>query len=496
MAAGAGAGAARAVAWARRGLAAAAGGGARVEVGGAGLRWGDPRAWGPGAGPGAAGGAGAGEGAVEVELVLRAPFAPAGAPPRALGDVVRALGDGSVALAASAVQPGPGAVVADVFERAGPGGVVWERRGLGSQGLAESLRGLGLRMRVRPDGALGGSADPGGRPRPPRMGRQSTNEFLMVAPTAMEFNAEAARDNAFMSPGDEGADGLRRRILAEFSGLHRVLTCDAGLRVHLFEHGPQHGTPDACFPNNWFSTHPAEEGPRGGGSCGPPPGPRLVTYPLAVPNRRPERRADILGFLRGLGRGYDELPLEDQEGTEEAGQGEAGRFLEGTGALVPDRVHGVVYAALSGRCDEGLVEEWAERLGYLKAVTFRATDAAGVPIYHTNVVMAVGTGAAVVCSEAVEDTGERRRLRQSLRKHHEVVEISRSQMGAFCGNVLEVEDGRGLPALAMSSRAHNAFLPEQRAALLRHCAALHHAPVDTLEDVGGGGVRCTLAEIF
>ena len=163
MAAGAGAGAARAAAWARRGLAAAASGGARVEVGRAGLRGGDLRAWGPAAGPGAAGGAGAGEGAVEVELVLRAPFAPAGAPPRALGDVVRALGDGSVALAASAVQPGPGAVVADVFERAGPGGVVWERRGLGSQGLAESLRGLGLRMRVRPDGALGGSADPGGR---------------------------------------------------------------------------------------------------------------------------------------------------------------------------------------------------------------------------------------------------------------------------------------------------------------------------------------------
>jgi hypothetical protein len=318
----------------------------------------------------------------------------------------------------------------------------------------------------------------------------------MVAPTAMEFNAEAARDNAFMSPGEEGADGLRRRILAEFAGLHRVLTRDAGLRVHLFEHGPQHGTPDACFPNNWFSTHPAEEGPLAGGPGALPAGPRLVTYPLAVPNRRPERREDILGFLRGLGRGYTELPLEDREGAEGGGQGEAGRFLEGTGALVPDRVHGVVYAALSGRCDAGLVAEWADRLGYSEAVTFHATDAAGVPIYHTNVVMAVGTGAAVVCSEAVEDAGERRRLLQSLQKHHEVVEISRSQMGAFCGNVLEVEDGRGLPALAMSSRAHNAFLPEQRAALLRHCAALHHAPVNTLEDVGGGGVRCTLAEIF
>ena len=391
-----------------------------------------------------------------------------------------------MALAASAAQPGLGAVVADVFERVGPGGAVWEPRGRGSQGIAEALRGLGLRVRLVPDAALASAGTP-----PSPVGRQSTNEVLMVAPTAMEFNPEAAQDNAFMNaPGEEGADGLRRRILAEFAGLHRVLTRDAGLRVHLFEHSPQHGTPDACFPNNWFSTHPVAEGPRASEGRA-----RLVTYPLAVPNRRPERRPDVLDFLRGLGRGYEEIALEGHEEPEGGREG-GGRYLEGTGALVPDRVHGVVYAALSGRCNADLVTKWVDQMGYSEAVTFRATDAAGVPIYHTNVVMAVGTGVAVVCSEAVEDTGERKRLLQSLNKHHEVVEISRAQMGAFCGNVLEVEDGRGLPALAMSSRAHDAFLPEQRAALLRHCAALHHAPVPTLEDVGGGGVRCTLAEIF
>ena len=136
-------------------------------------------------------------------------------------------------------------------------------------------------------------------------------------------------------------------------------------------------------------------------------------------------------------------------------------------------------------------------MGYLNAVTFHATDAGGVPIYHTNLVMAVGTGVAVVCSGAVDDVDGRRRLLLSLRKFHEVVEISRSPMGSICGNVLEVEDRLGLPALVLSSRAHGVFLPEQRATLLRHCAALQQAPVNTLEEVGGGeGVRGTLAEIF
>jgi hypothetical protein len=77
-----------------------------------------------------------------------------------------------------------------------------------------------------------------------------------------------------------------------------------------------------------------------------------------------------------------------------------------------------------------------------------------------------------------------------------VVEISRAQMEALCGNVLELEDGRGLPVLAMSTRAYNAFTDDQKKVLRKHVAGLHHAPVDTLEFIGGGGVRCTLGELF
>lgn len=132
-------------------------------------------------------------------------------------------------------------------------------------------------------------------------------------------------------------------------------------------------------------------------------------------------------------------------------------------------------------------------MGYVNAVTFHATDVAGVPIYHTNLVMAVGTGVAVVCSEAVDDADERRRLLQSLQNFHEVVEISRSQMGSFCGNVLEVEDRRGLPACPPAP-----MVPFSQSNRLRYCGIAPPSSTPLLTPSrtwAGGGVRCTLAEI-
>ena len=177
---------------------------------------------------------------------------------------------------------------------------------------------------------------------------------------------------------------------------------------------------------------------------------------------------------------------------EEAG----GLYFEGTGVLVLDRINGVAYVALSERADAGLAEKWVQEMGYRDLVTFRSTDGHSGTVYHTNVMMAIGTDVAVVCLESVEDEGERRRLAEALGRTHAVVDITRGQMAALCGNVLELEDGRGLPVLAMSTQAYNAFTEDQRRVLRRHVAALHHAPIDTLEHIGGGGVRCTLAEIF
>jgi hypothetical protein len=401
-------------------------------------------------------------------------------------------------------------LVADEYEWDGPAGAYALARP--SSPLGALLARAGVRL-SRPHSldswraALAARGGGGGG------ARQSTNEVLMVSPSSFGFNAQAAADNFFMHDhgggggggvggieGDEagGGESVTAAALREHAGLVRALGEEAGVRVTLLSHGPHHATPDAVFPNNWFSTHAAGEG--GGGVREP----TLVYYPLKCPNRAAERRPDARAVLEarlaaagaggGGGRLIDMSPAE--AGGPPAPSPPAPAFFEGTGVLVLDRVHGTAYVSLSERADAGLVHAWAEAVGYSDCITFRSVDGRGAPIYHTNVMMAIGSGLAVVCLEAVRDDDERARLVAALSRHHAIVDISAAQVDAMCGNVLELEDGCGAPVLAMSSRAWRAFGADGRRALLKHVASLVHAPFDTIESVGGGGVRCALGELF
>ena len=421
--------------------------------------------------------------------VVRDAFAAHDQPVRPLTSLVRPITDAAVAVAADATDYAT-RVLVDVYARDEKTGAYRLERQ--ADDLLRLLHGAGLRTLHVPrlDGSGASSLQKLNSVASASRGvRQSTNEVLMVAPTAFGFNAQAAQDNTFMQSTDASIDSaagheVTHAVLREFAGLHRELADVAGVRINLAQHSLAHGTPDACFPNNWFSTHAAAEA--GGRSA-------LVLYPMKCPNRQAEAREDIKSALRALGLAR-EIDLATQERGGSDGRG--GRVLEGTGSLVLDRVNGVAYVALSERADASLAEEWAQRLGYREVVTFVSTDGAGGAVYHTNVMMAVGTDVAVVCLESVDDERERARLRAALERHHAIVDISRAQMAGMCGNVLELEDGRGLPVLAMSSQAHNTFTEDQRRLMRRHVAALHHAPIDTLERIGGGSVRCTLGEIF
>lgn len=428
--------------------------------------------------------------------VVREAFLPSGVTPQALSKIVAPLSRGAVALAASS-QEDVTAVIVDEYvpSASAPGRYVLSRA---ASCVADFLGGQRLSMALVPDveaaAAAAARGAPGNAARSAAGGAspQSTNHVLMVAPTAFGFNDQAAQDNSFMHQGEkaeEGGSALTRQVLSEFSALHRQLTDFAGVRVSLMQHAVSHGTPDACFPNNWFSTHAAGEG----GGPGAPRGRSLVLYPMKCPNRAAERRPDIIGALHQMAGpgGYSQVV--DLTGAERA---EAPHYFEGTGVLVLDRINGVAYVSLSERAHESLAQEWVQRLGYRDLVTFRSFDARGKSVYHTNVMMAVGTGVAIVCADSVTDAAERRRLLNSLSRHHEVVQISQAQMDALCGNALELRGGHGLPVMAMSTQAHNAFTEDQRRAMRRHVAALVHVPIDTLESVGGGGVRCALAELF
>jgi hypothetical protein len=307
--------------------------------------------------------------------------------------------------------------------------------------------------------------------------RQVTDTVLMVRPVRFGFNAETAASNTFQKRDDATApDAIQAAALAEHEGVVMALR-RAGVTVELETDTHDPSTPDSLFPNNWFSTH--EDG-------------TLVLYPMATPNRRAERRPDIVDRLLGA-HGYRALLDLTRYEID-------GHFLEGTGSLVLDHAHRTAYMCASIRADAAVLEAWSRRMGYERCVTFHATapDAAGVeaPVYHTNVVMAVGERSAVVCAEAVQDAGERRRLCEALASTgHRVIEITRAQMNGFAGNLLELATASGGRCWAMSSAAHEALTADQRT-ILAADGPLVHAPIPTIERVGGGSVRCLLGEIF
>jgi hypothetical protein len=419
--------------------------------------------------------------------VVRPAFLPFDQQQPALNEIVSPLGIGAVALAASS-QLTPQRLLVDEYTHTGSNYVLAQP----ATELAAYLHKRSLKVALVPDVAAALAAAGGGRTGMPNSvaaaaqlrSMQSTNHVLMVAPTAFGFNEQAAQDNSFMHAATKAGAGsdLTRQVCAEFAELHRQLTDVAGVTVSLFQHSLAHGTPDACFPNNWFSTHAADEAAGGVGAR------TLVLYPMKCPNRAAERRPEIIQVLRSSG--YKRVI--DMSGHERRDQ----KYFEGTGVLVLDRVNGVAYVALSERADRELAEQWVTSMGYKDLVAFHSFDKRGKSVYHTNVMMAIGTDVAVVCGESVTDDKERQNLLAKLSKTHTVVDISSDQMDALCGNVLELQSGLGLPVMAMSTQAYNAFTPEQRAVMRRHVADLVHAPIDTLERVGGGGVRCALGELF
>jgi len=309
------------------------------------------------------------------------------------------------------------------------------------------------------------------KPYAPRPRAQCAPAVLMVRPAAFGSNSETLASNAFQSADGGGAD-VATLARAEFDVLAARLTA-AGVEVILVEDTPDPPKPDACFPNNWLSLH--HDG-------------TVVVYPMLAASRRLERRLELLTLLEM--RGFTLREALDLRAWERRGA-----FLEGTGSLVLDHVHGIAYACRSPRTHEGPLGEFAAALGYTPYL-FDATGPAGVPVYHTNVVMSVGDGFAVACFEALAEEAEQQRLRESLAAGgRAVVALSRAQMQAFAGNLLAIATATGGRAIALSATAWASLGPAEQRALER-CGEIVAVPVPTIERLGGGSVRCMLAEVF
>lgn len=301
---------------------------------------------------------------------------------------------------------------------------------------------------------------------------QITNTILMVRPAHFGFNAETAGNNAFQT-NDQSItpEEISKRARDEFDGfVHKLRS--VGVHVIVVDDTDEPVKLDAVFPNNWFSTH--LDG-------------TIITYPMYAPMRRLERRLDVIAKLQNR-YGYQKLiSLEARELNE--------RFLEGTGSLILDRDHKIVYACRSIRTDEGLLDEFALWMGYEKVI-FESYDSNGLPIYHTNVMMALGTNFCVICLDTIRDAVQRREVTDQLTATgKDIVTITIPQMEAFAGNMLQVKGKGDETYLAMSEQAYQSLTPEQIEHLELHTKLLY-SPLDTIEAYGGGSARCMMAEIF
>lgn len=296
---------------------------------------------------------------------------------------------------------------------------------------------------------------------------QTPAAVVMVRPHRFHPNPETAADNAFQAqaaqPPQETADRAHAEVTAAAARLEA-----AGVRVHLFDsHDPE--TPDAVFPNNWFSTHA---------------GGHVALYPMYAVNRRRERRSDIVEMLKVQYRVQDVI---DYSGLEHDGV-----YLEGTGAMVLDHIGRIAYTAQSNRADSVALERFCTHFNY-EPMAFATADAQGRPCYHTNVMLCVGTAFALGGFHMITDPKRREAVQARLRETgRELVELDARQIGEFAGNALELSGTQGR-VLALSARAAASLSTAQKAVIERSASLLPLA-VPTIEQAGGS-VRCMLAGI-
>ncbi len=297
----------------------------------------------------------------------------------------------------------------------------------------------------------------------------------MVRPVNFRRNEQTAVNNYFQEDPHLKNVEINKKAQQEFDQFVKVLR-EHGVNVITINDDMEQDTPDSIFPNNWVSFHD-------NGIVG--------VYPMFAKNRRRERREDIFELLEDNGfviQNFMDYTAAEQEEV----------FLEGTGSILLDRVNQKAYCALSQRAHESLFIEFCEDFDCFPVIFHanQTVDGKRLPIYHTNVMMAMAETFAVICLDAIDDKKERKNVVEHIKMDgKEVIRISEEQMCHFAGNMLQVIGADDQRYMVMSTQAYNSLTKEQIQAIEKHCPIIH-SPLDTIETCGGGSARCMMAEVF
>lgn len=301
---------------------------------------------------------------------------------------------------------------------------------------------------------------------------KTASEILMIRPASFGFNAETSANNVFQTaPETLTQQQVQQKAVEEFDNFIDTLR-KKKIEVIVVQDTANPPKPDAIFPNNWFCT--LSDG-------------SVCVFPMYAANRRIEKRDDLLQMLT------EKFKVRDVEDWSEY---EAEHlFLEGTGSMIIDHAYKIIYACISPRTNKTVLEKFAHAHGY-KAMLFHSKDEHKTDVYHTNVIMHLGDGYAVICMESIPDETERIALSQLLiSTGHEIIPITFEQVRKYAGNMLQVQNKSGKKFTILSRSAYMSLTSEQKKIFNYHTTLL---PIDinTIETVGGGSVRCMMAEIF
>ncbi len=305
---------------------------------------------------------------------------------------------------------------------------------------------------------------------------QTTNSILMIRPVAFRMNEQTAVNNYYQKVLDGlTPETVNTKAQHEFDVFVAKLK-NVGINVIVVDDTLNPDTPDSIFPNNWISFHENAD---------------VALYPMFAPNRRLERREEILDLLEE--KGFLIENIFDYTDAEIDGY-----YLEGTGSLLLDRANEKAYCALSPRADEELFIEFCEDFDMEPILfeAFQTVDDQRKQIYHTNVMMTLGETFAVICADCIDDKKERKMVLDHLKKDKkEIILITENQVNNFAGNMLELKNDKNKRYLVMSTAAFQ-ILTETQVKLLQNHAEIIHSSLDTIEACGGGSARCMMAEIF
>jgi hypothetical protein len=306
--------------------------------------------------------------------------------------------------------------------------------------------------------------------------KQITNSILMIRPVQFRMNEQTAVNNYYQKTIEHlTPDAVNALAVEEFDAFVQKLQA-VGIQVVVVDDTKEFDTPDSIFPNNWISFH------KNG---------TIALYPMFAENRRFERKESVVEAIEE--KGFSIKHVVDYTEAEQENL-----FLEGTGSIILDREYQKAYCALSPRADEQLFIEFCEDFDFFPVIfsAYQTVNQKREKIYHTNVMMCIGSTFAVICLDSIDDKKERKNVINHLKKDNkDIIEITEDQVNQFAGNMLQLLGKNNTPFLIMSQSAFDSLRADQLSKLEKHTKIISSS-LQTIEACGGGSARCMMAEIF